>query len=410
MTFKICGQRLLAAAASAGLGLGLISCGQSNTIDYFYLLSAKNSPGQINVFYVDSITGALTQSPHSPFTSGGDNPVGIATAPDGNHLYVVNRNSNTVVSFTVQSDATPAILGSPVTTPGSQPLAVVINPAGTQLFVLDYYGPGYSDANPGPGAVIVYPVSSNGSLGSPVTQTASSGSGSSLSVGMHPSALAVAPSGNAVYVTDQLLAASGNSQAGQGGLDALAVNASGVLTPVAGSPYGAGVTPSSLALHPIGQYLYVTDSAQNQIIGFHVNSDASLLPFVGGPIATGTFPDSITVEPRGLYLYVADRFSNSNGGIQSYSISAGTGIPASTGTYPTDTFPQCILVEPALGRFVYTADFKGLGTTGYQLNPNTGTLSGTENSPYPGVGVNTCVAAIPHNNHTTIHVQGVAGS
>jgi 6-phosphogluconolactonase (cycloisomerase 2 family) len=400
MTLKTWGQRILATAVSAGLGLGLISCGESNTIDYLYVLSTKNA-GQINIYEVDSISGAPTQIKASPVSSGGANPVGIATAPNGSAIYVINHDSNNVASFSIGAAGALTALGSAVTTPGSDPVAVAINPAGTFLFVVDYYGPG---------ALVVYPISGSG-LGTPVTQTLPGGSTSTAyPLGNAPTGVNLLSTGNTVYVTDILTAAGSGCSAGQGGLAALSVSSSGVLTPVSGSPYCAGVTPSALASTPIGQFLYVTDSAQNQIIGYNVNSDGSLLPFIGGPIATGTFPDAITVEPRGLYLYVANRFSSPSSGIQSYSIAAGTGVPSSTGSYLTEAYAQCIIVEPALARFVYTADFAGtFGVTGYQMNPNSGALTGTENSPYLTSGQPTCLAAVSHGNHPITHVQGTAG-
>ncbi len=406
MTFKKWSQNILAASLSAGLGLGLVSCGTSNTIDYLYLLSSKSATGQINAYKVDSITGALSQISTSPFSSLGANPVGLVASPNGKNVYVINHDSNTVVAFSIGSSAGLTALGqNGVTTPGTEPVAISINPAGTLLFVVDHYAPGFSDQTPGPGALVVYPINSDGSLGTAISQS----SAGYLTLGTAPSAITVLPNGNTVYVTDTLTAAGAGCNAGQGGVVALAVSSAGALTPLSGSPYCAGVTPSAMAVHPIGEFLYVTDSAQNQIIGYHVESDGSLLPFTNGPIATGTFPESVVVEPRGLYMYVANRFTASSG-IQSYSIAAGTGIPSSTGTYLTEAFPQCIIVEPALARFVYTADFEGTaGIEGYQLNPNTGVLSGTENSPYVGSGQATCLAAVSHGNHPIIHVQGNAG-
>jgi 6-phosphogluconolactonase (cycloisomerase 2 family) len=411
MTSTHWGRRLLASSISFGLALGLVSCGTSNTVDFLYLLSSKSNStsgnGLIDAYKVDSITGALTQITSSPFSSLGVNPLGIVTSPNGQYVYVINHDSNSIASFSIGDNAQLTALSQTlVTTPGTDPVAISINPAGTLLFVVDTYAPGYSATTPGPGAVVVYPISSSGALGTPVAQTA----GAYYSVGLAPSAITILPNGDSIYVTDILSAAGSGCNAGQGGLVALSVSSSGVLAPITGSPYCAGVTPSSIAVHPIGEFLYVTDSAQDQIIGYHVQSDGSLLPFINGPISTGTFPDSIVVEPRGLYLYVANRFSSSSSGIQSYSIAGGSGVPSSTGTYMTEAYAQCIIVEPALARFVYTADYEGTsGITGYQLNPNTGMLTGTEQSPYGGSGLATCLAATARGNHPVIHVQGTAG-
>jgi 6-phosphogluconolactonase (cycloisomerase 2 family) len=68
------------------------------------------------------------------------------------------------------------------------------------------------------------------------------------------------------------------------------------------------------------------------------------------------------------------------------------------------------MIEPALGRFLYTSNFLDNSITGYQLNPNSGILTGTENNPYPTAGQPTCTAAVAHGNHATEHVQAGSGN
>ena len=69
-----------------------------------------------------------------------------------------------------------------------------------------------------------------------------------------------------------------------------------------------------------------------------------------------------------------------------------------------------MLVDPAFGRFVYTANFLGSSVSGFQLNVNTGVLTGAENSPFPTAGQPTCTAAVTHGNHPGEHVQATAGT
>ncbi len=392
MTFKKWRQSLLATAASLGLGVGLTSCAVSNTVDYLYLLSSKNNPGQINVYRVDSQTGALTQIPNSPYPAG-RNPSGLVIAPNGSVLYEINHDDNTVESFGIGTDAK-LYPQHTYTTPGSEPVAISINQAGTFLFVVDFYGPIFTDQNPGPGAVVVYPINADGSLGTAVTQTLpSSLSASYFALDTAPSAISVLPGGSGIYITETLTAAAASICGNQGGLVALSVSSSGTLSPLAGSPYCAGTTPSSLTSNPSGSFLYVTDSAQNQINSYAVATNGSLAALAGGPVAAGTFPDAITIDATGQYLYVANRNANN---IESYSI-ASTGLLSSTGTYATQPYPQCVIVDPNLNSFVYTADFQGIGSTGYKMDPATGQLTGTKGSPYAGTGQATCLAATAHN-------------
>jgi 6-phosphogluconolactonase len=403
------GQALLAAAVSMGIGLGIISCGQSNTIDYLYVTDSKNNPGQVSVYRVDLESGALTQIADSPYPSGGRNPVAEVTSPNGADLYVVNHDDNTIVEFAIGTDGK-LYPQHTYQTPGTEPNAIAINSAGTLLFVVDTYQATYSDANPGPGALVVFPINSDGSLGASVAN----GSLPYWPVQFAPTTVSVLANGNFVYVAN---ANTNNPTPAdqQGTISGFSVGGGGALTPVYAStaplPY-AGVQPSASTSDPTSRFLYVTDAASNQLYAYTIGSNGTLTPLINGPFATGVFPDGITIDPSGTYIYVSNYNSNT---ISAYQLTQSTGTPsglAGAASYPTKTGPMCILVEPAFGRFVYTANFLDASITGYQLNPNTGALTGTENSPYPvsPAGQPTCAAAVPHGNHPGEHVQATSGN
>jgi 6-phosphogluconolactonase (cycloisomerase 2 family) len=407
MKFKKRGQIILAAAVSAGVGLGLLSCAESNTIDYLYLLSTKNNPGQINAYWVDSESGRLAQIADSPYSALGRDPVGVAMAPNGKTLYVIDQIDNVIQPYGIGTDAKLYALGqSQTNTPGSEPVAIGINQAGTFLFVVDIYQPGYSTDNPGAGAIVVYPILSNALLGTPVSQPISAAASASYyPIGNAPTGISVlangsnpanngSGNGDYIYVTDQLTASTAGCASGAGAVRGFSVSSSGVLTPVPGSPFCAGTSPSSVASTPNANTLYVTDSAMNQLLGYTINGSGALTPFAGGPIGTGTYPDAMAIDATGTYLYVANRYSNN---LLSYTIAPSTGVPTNTGSYATAGYPECVIIDPNENRFLYTADFEGTGSTGYQINPSTGALTGTEDSPYTGSGQATCLAATPHN-------------
>ncbi len=419
MKFNKSGHALLAAAVSVGIGLGITSCGESNTVDYLFVTSSKNNPGQINIYRVDQESGALTQIQDSPIPSGGRNPVAEVTSPNGNDLYVLNHDDNTIEEFAIGTDGK-LYPQHQYQTPGSEPLALAINQAGTLLFVVDTFQAGFTAANPGPGAVVVYPVNADGSLGTNIAN----GSLPYWPVQNYPSAVNVLTNGDFVYVvnTGSPITATGlNTNSGtntpttittQGSVSAFSVGSNGALTELTslGSPFQSGVAPNALASDPTSRFLYVTDGATNQLIAYGIQSTGSLTPLQNGPFKTDVFPDGVTIDPSGQFIYVANYNAND---ISAYTIDPGTGTPsalAGGGTYATDTGPTCVLVEPALGRFVYTSSFLGNSVTGFKLNPNTGILTGTENSPYPTAGQSTCVAAIPHGNHAIAHVQPTSGN
>jgi 6-phosphogluconolactonase len=151
--------------------LGVTACStQDNTIDYVFVANSKNNPGQINVYLVDNKSGVLTEAPGSPY-SAGKNPVSLATSPNQQFLYVLNHDDNTIVSYSISSEAGLTKAHS-YTTPGSNPTSLKINAAGTYLYVTDAFQPGFSATNPGPGALVVYPINSDGTLGNALTNAA----------------------------------------------------------------------------------------------------------------------------------------------------------------------------------------------------------------------------------------------
>jgi 6-phosphogluconolactonase (cycloisomerase 2 family) len=409
MKFSKTGQALLAAAVSLGMGFGIVSCGESNTIDYVYVTANKNNPGQISVYRLDQQSGALTQIQDSPYPSGGRNPVAEVTSPNGKNLYVVNHDDNTLVEFAIGTDAK-LYPGHTYQTPGTEPTAVAISPDGTLLFVLDTYQATYSDVNPGPGALVVYPINSDGSLGANLTN----GNLPYWPVEYAPATINVTVNGKFVYAAN----ANTNNPIGanqRGTMSAFSIGSGGTLTPLYASsaqlPY-AGVRPTASASDPTSRFLYVTDALSNQLYTYTIGQDGTLTPLSSGPSATGTYPDAITIDPSGTYIYVANYTSNS---ISAFTITQSTGAPSALGgatAYATKTGPTCIMVEPAFGRFLYTSNFLDSSLTGYKVNPNDGSLTGTENSPYPTspAGQPTCAAAVAHGNHPGEHVQSTSGN
>ncbi len=418
MKFSKFGRASLAAVLYVGAASSFVACGTNgthNTVDYVFVTNSKNNPGEISVYFTDSTSGALTEVSKPPYSSGGANPVALVTSPNFKNLYVINRDDNSVVQFSIASNAKLSQQNK-YQTPGSFPNAVAINTAGTYLFVTDTYQPQYSAANPGPGALVVYPISSNGSLGTPVAN------GNlpyyPLSVGeadvLNPTAI-VAPTLNPVsstgtgptfvYVVNQ------NTTTGLGSISAFSVGSGGTLTPVPCSSaadicattgdgtFNAGTAPNAIASTPRGLFLYVTDSVNNQLISYTVQSTGQIIPSQNGPTRTDVFPNSVTVDPRGQYVYVANYTGND---ISAYTINVGTGYPtgiAGAGTYATGTGPTCVFVEPALGRYVYTTNFLDNTVSGLNLNPNTGTLVAVQNTPFVAAGQPTCIAATPNGNH-----------
>jgi 6-phosphogluconolactonase len=388
------GRIFLASVVSLALGFGVVACGPSNTIDFVYVTSSKNNPGQINVYRVDSQVGALITLPGSPYSSGGENPIADITSPNGKNLYVVNHDSNAIVSFAISTDGSLA-QQQVCTVPGSSPTQLAVNKAGTYLYVVETYQPSFSANNPGPGGgLVVYPINANGQLGatSSLCTPLANGSNGFFPVGNNPVAVNAVSSGTYVYAVNESDATISAFQVGSGG----------GLTSIGTFP--VGVAPNAIASDPTSKFLYVTDGAANQLIGFLIQLNGTLIA-MQTPFKTDNLPNSVQVDPRGIYVYVANYNAND---VSAYTIDRGTGNAtqiAGTTTYAVDAGPTCILIEPAEARYVYTSNFLGNTVSGLKLNPSTGALSPVQNTPFKAAGQPTCTAAITHGNHAIEVIQ-----
>lgn len=393
MKFSKFGRIALASVVSLGLGFGVTACGPSNTIDFLYVTASKNVQGQISVYKVDSEAGALIQIADSPYPSGGRNPVADVTSPNGKNLYVVNHDDNTVVEFAIGTDGK-LYPQQTCNLPGSYPVQLAVNKAGTYLYIVETYQPNYSTSIPGPGALVVFPINATGGLGATgsLCTPVANGTNGYFPLEMAPAAVNVLASQNYVYAVNETSAS----------IEAFSVGSGGVLTQIA--TYQVGVAPNAIASDPTSKFLYVTDGAANQMIGYVIQSNGTLTA-LQAPFKTDNFPDSVQVDPRGIYVYVANYNAND---VSAYTIDRTTGnatqISGST-TYAVDTGPLCILIDPSEARYVYTANFLGNTVSGLALNPATGALSAVQNTPFKAAGQPTCTAAITHGNHAVEVVQ-----
>lgn len=373
------------------------------TVDYVFVASASGttagSSGEIQTYAVDSESGAM-RPVDKAVSSGGVGPVALATTGDYANLYVANQGNDTVVHFLVNNDG--SLTEKDSVTLSFTPTALAVNTAGTNEAGTYLYVVGGATT----AQLAVYPLSS-GALGSLASTTSLTVPGYTTD-SMAATGVTVLANNGAVYVTAYDVSAynpSGavTSNANPGWLFGFTVGNSGALTPTTGSPYEAGVKPTALAADPTNRFLYVTDYASNELIGYTLQSGEVPEFMVGaGPFKTGSEPTAITIDPRGLYIYVADALSSN---VSPYTITQATGIPSAvvsvtgSSTTTTDTQPVSIIVDPALGRYVYTANYLADDTSGFRLNPNTGALSLAQSTPYP-TGVNpSALVAVPHGNH-----------
>ncbi len=220
--------------------------------------------------------------------------------------------------------------------------------------------------------------------------------GNSIGTGSVPSAIAVTPSGNALFVANS----------GAHSISSYTINSDASLT-AASATTPTGTTPTALAIDPGGKFLFVANQASSSISVFSING-AGLTKVPGSPFTTipvglsypnGTLPAAVAVSKSGNFLYVANQLANF---VSAFAINTTSGALTPLGVpFYTDgqVAPSGLAVTPN-GGFLYVAN-AGANSNNISawaicdavvntcINPNKpdGTLTLVTGSPFPaGLG------------------------
>jgi 6-phosphogluconolactonase (cycloisomerase 2 family) len=418
MKFSKLSQLLLVSSIGLLVAAFFSAC-SITTIDYVFVAcsagSGTSSAGQVETYAVDSQSGAL-RTGASTVSSGGVNPVSMAVTSDYANLYAANAGNKSIVHFAIGLHG--ELTSKDTVTLTTTPIAMTVDSAGTYLYVVSCTtATEYPTLSCSGGATLTEYSLSSGAIGSAASVKTLKLYGSYASYSgdvLVPTGLTVLTnnstvSGNAVYVTayDQSAYNPGGtttSSANPGWVFGFTIGSSGVLTPLA-NPYEAGIKPTAIAADPTNRYAYVTDYASNQLIGYAIMSSSTLNFLPSGPFRAGGEPSAIVIDPRGKFIYVTNSLDST---VSPYEIDLTTGAPSVTvnststgGSNSTDTQPVALAIEPALGRFVYTANFLGNSVSGFRLDSTSGALSQTQSTPYPTGSKPAAVIGIPHGNYST---------
>jgi 6-phosphogluconolactonase len=423
MKFGKVGQVVLVSAIALVVASLFTACG-TLTVDFLFVPTSKLTPGQVQVYEVDSETGGLRTIPTSPFPSGGRDPIAeaVSPAPIGNieSLYVANQDDNNIEQFTIGTDGK-LYPQSTINTPGSFPMALAINTAGTYEYVVDILGPsaGCSLTNPCPGVIAGYAMTtaataamagslgvgslgqtcagSTCTLGTPVTNSNNLGyyplqvSPSNTTTVLTPSALHVLANGSFLYVT--AYSTNTNTNTFSGYLFGFSIGSSGGLTPLnGGTPISLGSEPVGMASDSGSTTLYVVDEATNLVKSFSVQPNGSLTAVE--TTSTGNQPSALTLI-NDKYLYVTNSL---DGTISAYSASSGS--LTKVGSYATDADPIAVIGDPRNLGFLYTVNFLANSISGYKIDMTDGSLINADRSPYASNAQPTTITGIPHGGAT----------
>ena len=410
------GRWLKALAVSLAVGLGMTACSLDYTVGYLYVTNAKSTPGLITAYSIDYQSGSLIQLTDSPIPSGGNNPVTLVATPNSKYVYVLNQNTSSVVQFDIGSDGKlyptntyNVVQGNGLT--GTFPTAAAVDPAGKFLYVTFLYQNGFTAARPGPGGIAIFPIHTDGSLGTALTNTTIGTTSANplpyVPVGNNPVGIVVSPASGFVYVIDQETPLTSTAH---GVLLSFSANTStGALTQIPGSFFGgvsAGTTPSAIDEDPTGHFIYVTDNATNQLYGYTANAvpaPGTPLAMLSSPFTTGLFPVSVKVDPRGTFVYVAN-FASST--VSVYVINTATGaLSGASGGASVATGPTCVTIDPALGIYLYTSNNTDNSVSAEQLDPHSGALKQVQGTQFTSQALPTCAVAVANGAHATQIVE-----
>jgi 6-phosphogluconolactonase len=356
---------------------GLLACSSNSgvvtTLGTGTLYIAAQGDSSLTAYTVALGNGALTQLGSAQST--GTSPFAMALSPARNAIFVDNTVSETVSSYTINSDGS-LTAGTGTVKTGTMPMGMAIDPLGRFLFV----------ANQGSSNISMFSIS-NASLtevaGSPFTTIPA---GTTFPTG--PSAVAVSATGNFLYVANTFT----NT------VSAYSISAAG-LTVLGTSPFAVGLAPSGLALPPSGAFLYVANTGTNNISAFNIcdkvvlscadvnNPNGDLTPVAGSPFSDGGSPVAIAVDPAFDFLYVLDKTSNQ---VSSFAFGTGTGVLTPLSVTPTVSTGQApaafVIVSGTTGvnigntltnptDFVYVVNNESSTLSVFTLNTTTGVLT-----------------------------------
>jgi 6-phosphogluconolactonase (cycloisomerase 2 family) len=160
---------------------------------------------------------------------------------------------------------------------------------------------------------------------------------------------------------------------------------------VAGSPFGSGSEPFSIAIDPTGAFAYVADEASDDLSMFAVNASTGALTAVSGsPLSTTSSPLGVAADPEGRFIYVGDVTAENS--VSSYSITPTSGTLAVASTVASGgTLPISLAVDPS-GAYLYAANRTANTVSVFSIDSGSGTLTAIPGSPFPAGGQPSAVA------------------
>jgi 6-phosphogluconolactonase len=104
--------------------------------------------------------------------------------------------------------------------------------------------------------------------------------------------------------------------------------------------YSAGNTAAEIAVHPSGNFVYVSNRGHDSIAVFARDEKTGLLTSTGHFDATGPTPRHLVIDPTGRWCLVAVQDGNY---VSSFALDDQTGLGRYTDSVERITAPTCIV-------------------------------------------------------------------
>jgi 6-phosphogluconolactonase (cycloisomerase 2 family) len=367
----------------------MTACG-GGTIGYMWVLGTYYN--QISGFLIDDYTGNLTAANHSPYSSGGTNPVMMLVKPGGRFVFVINSGSGATgtpgtAAFTSPGEAISVFSvggGAQLTfqqnyfSQGTQPVWASFDSSGNYLYVVDKYSPDYTTT--GNGSITAFSIAGDTGRLTLVPNTSilvNQVPQTWFDVGPNPT-MAKIGSGSCLFTISKntIFPYSVNSSNGQ-------------LSTVTTGAYLVGNPGTLTSINTGGSsFIYLTDGPGNLIFSLQAGGSACSLQPISGSQQTNLSgsinPVNSITSSNGKFLYVLN-YSNTNNpvGTANSTISAftinsqgqiGQLSDSTNNPYAVGSGPTCIVQDPS-SQYLYISDYNDSTVTGKLLNQNTGYLS-----------------------------------
>ncbi len=339
-----CGQMAAPTPASTSTNPSP-DCVPSRHPSFAYVLNKNSSDATISMYAVNSCTGALAATNPATIPTGldnGFNAESMTIDPTGKFLYVANLGSNatdaaTVSMFTIDPNTGLLAATSPAQVPtGFFPQGI----AASANFVYT--------ANSDDNSVSMFTINTGSGLLTPLSpsETVVPPLFSSRSSFSSPDFVAVGPSGQFLYVTDQ----------DNGSISTFSINSeTGALAPTTPAGVIVGPDPWEITFDPEGKFAYVPDEDIGDVYMYTVDATTgTLTPNPAVFVPAGNQPAYMAVHPSGKFAYVVNRY---DGTVSMYTIDPATGTLTlnTPSTVKAGTWPYPIAVNTT-GTFAYVAN------------------------------------------------------